>query len=136
MKIVVGDKWRLFSGCDLVAGVKSEVEEVEEVLREQSRAKVGKVEESVRMLQTELEGGRSIHNSSGEFPIRQGVTKNHSVFFCDKKQVFFWSENTVVSPFFSLKWKMEKDLIGGGRRLWKMPYLFSIFHKFRSYFQI
>jgi len=65
VKIVVGDKWRLFSGCDLVAGVKSEVEEVEEVLREQSRAKVGKVEESVRMLQTELEGGRSIHNSSG-----------------------------------------------------------------------
>ena len=81
MKIVVGDKWRLFSGCDLVAGVKSEVEEVEEVLREQSRAKVGKVEESVRMLQTELEGGRSIHNSSGEFPIRHGLTKNHSVFF-------------------------------------------------------
>ena len=80
MKIVVGDKWRLFSGCDLVAGVKSEVEEVEEVLREQSRAKVGKVEESVRMLQTELEGGRSIHNSSGEFPIRHGLTKNHSVF--------------------------------------------------------
>ena len=103
MKIVVGDKWRLFSGCDLVAGVKSEVGEVGEVVREQSRAKVakvGKVEESVRMLQTELEGGRSIHNSSGEFAIRQGVTKNHSVFFCDKKQVFFWSENTVVSPFF------------------------------------
>ena len=100
MKIVVGDKWRLFSGCDLVAGVKSEVGEVGEVVREQSRAKVGKVEESVRMLQTELEGGRSIHNSSGEFAIRQGVTKNHSVFFFDKKQVFFWSENTVVSPFF------------------------------------
>ena len=89
MKIVVGDKWRLFSGCDLVAGVKSEVEEVEEVLREQSRAKVGKVEESVRMLQTELEGGRSIHNSSGEFAIRQGVTKNHSVFFVTKNRCFF-----------------------------------------------
>ena len=48
MKIVVGDKWRLFSGCDLVAGVKSEVGEVGEVVREQSRAKVGKVEEGRR----------------------------------------------------------------------------------------
>ena len=93
MKIVVGDKWRLFSGCDLVAGVKSEVEEVEEVLREQSRAKVGKVEESVRMLQTELEGGRSIHNSSGEFPIRHGLTKNHSVFLT------FFISSEAISKF-------------------------------------
>ena len=89
MKIVVGDKWRLFSGCDLVAGVKSEVGEVGEVVREQSRAKVGKVEESVRMLQTELEGGRSIHNSSGEFAIREGVTKKNSVFLFDKNRCFF-----------------------------------------------
>ena len=41
MKIVVGDKWRLFSGCDLVAGVKSEVGEVGEVVREQEQGQGG-----------------------------------------------------------------------------------------------
>lgn len=41
MKIVVGDKWRLFSGCDLVAGVKSEVGEVGEVVSEQEQGQGG-----------------------------------------------------------------------------------------------
>ena len=41
MKIVVGDKWRLFSGCDLVARVKSEVGEVGEVVSEQEQGQGG-----------------------------------------------------------------------------------------------